>query len=69
MERSEWVDLRGTDRKLYGRLNPVTLELQLIRGDRDMYFDLVSTAQTRQPVVTRVGHKGQDCRPKENPTG
>lgn len=65
--RSEWVELRGVDRKLYGRLNPETLELQLIRGDRDMYFDIVSTAQMREAVVTRVGYKGRDQ--KEEATG
>lgn len=69
MDEREWIELRGVDRKLYGRLHAKTLELQLIRGDRDMYFDVVSTVEMRQAVVTRVGHKGQQCGQRESPTG
>lgn len=45
-----WVDLRGDNGRLYGRLDRATLKLEIVRGDRRTTFDLLE--------IMRVGAAG-----------
>ena len=51
MEQEQWIDLRGDDGRLFGRLHRASLELQIVRGDREVCFDLVATARVGRAVV------------------
>jgi len=51
--QNEWVDLRDDGGRLYGRLNRETLGLLIVRGDREVVFDLVATARDGYAVTER----------------
>lgn len=55
MSTEKWIDLRGDNNKLYGRLNQETLEVEIRLHQREVVFDLIATAQQRFPVV--VSHR------------
>lgn len=58
MGNQEWIDIRADDGRLFGRLHRVTMDLQIVRGDRELCFDLVATARDGRAVVEQRARAG-----------
>lgn len=55
-----WIELRTDDGRMYGRLHRETLSLEIVRGHREVCFDLIATVRDGQ-AVARQKERPESC--------